>query len=352
MIGILTFFQYYNYGTFLQAYALQNHLLKKGYDNELIDYRTKTNIQNELQAVLKDDGKNPILYARILWKIVKFKLYHRKLKTTEHFYTREELSKKHYDAVVIGSDQIWCYTKEWAGLETPYFSDYLNADKIIAYAASMGPDKFDQPHPRSVQRLMKNFSHIATRDNNTFKFAKLFNPHEPTMVLDPTLLYDFKEECKEVSLRNYILVYSDVLTPSDEVIQRVKKIARERNLKIVSIGKEYSWCDSAIISASPFKWLGYIKNADFVFTCMFHGLLFSIKFNKQFAMFLIPERENKCLDFLNRVELKNRVITSGESFDEAFNTPIDYSPVNEFLERERAISENFLDTALSSIKKN
>lgn len=351
MIGILTFFQYYNYGTFLQAYALQNYLLKNGYDNELIDYRTKVNTRNELQAVLKDDGKNVMLYTRILWKMFKFKWYHRKLKTTVRFSTREELAKKHYDTVVIGSDQIWCYTKEWAGLETPYFSDYVNADKIIAYAASMGPDKFDQPHPRSVMRLMKNFSAIATRDHNTFNFAKLYNPNEPVMVLDPTLLYDFKEECKEVPLRNYILFYSDVLTPSDDVIAGVKKIAREKNLKIVSIGKEYSWCDSAIITPSPFKWLGYIKNADFVFTCMFHGLLFSIKFNKQFAMFLIPERENKCLDFLNRVDLKHRIITSGEAFADAFNTPIDYTPVNEFLEREKAVSENFLKTALSNLKK-
>ncbi len=79
-------------------------------------------------------------------------------------------------------------------MEAPYFSDCLNADKIIAYAASMGPDKFDQPHPSSWMRLIKNFSHIATRDTNTFNFAKLFNPNEPTMVLDPTLLYDFKQE--------------------------------------------------------------------------------------------------------------------------------------------------------------
>ena len=51
-------------------------------------------------------------------------------------------------------------------------------------------------------------------------------------------------------------------------------LAREKGLQIISIGKKFDWADRNIIAPSPFRWMGYIKNADFVFTCMFHGLLF------------------------------------------------------------------------------
>ena len=80
---------------------------------------------------------------------------------------------------------------------------------------------------------------------------------------------------------------------------------------------------------------------------MFHGLMFAVKYNKQFAMFLIPERENKALDFLKRIELPQRVITSGAALKELYDTPIDYAPVNEFIRRERKASEDFLENSLT-----
>lgn len=40
-IGILTFHKSINYGSVLQAYALQNLLLKEGYKVEIIDYEPK-----------------------------------------------------------------------------------------------------------------------------------------------------------------------------------------------------------------------------------------------------------------------------------------------------------------------
>lgn len=352
MIGILTFFDYINYGTYLQAYALHNYLLQKGYDNEFINYRTRKNRKNEYDLVLKKDSKgNILLFLRILTKIIKFRLYHKRFKKTRRLYTREQLAAIHYNTIIVGSDQIWCYTKEWAGLETPYFSDQLQAKKLITYAASMGPDKYDQQHPRSISRLMKNFHHISVRDTNTFHFARMLNPNQPQMVLDPTFLYDFSKECKKIKLRNYILFYSDGPVPSPEVVESVKKLACEHNLQIVSIGKKYDWCDRNFITPSPFGYIGYIKNANFVITCMYHGLMFSVKYKKQFAMFLIPERENKSLDFLNRIGLSQRVIQNGEMAIKLYNTPIEYSPVEKFLEKEKKISEDFLMNMLENSDK-
>jgi hypothetical protein len=342
MIGILTFYQCYNYGAYLQAYALQRYLLDNGYENELINYRSRKSEDNEYRTIVSEDGKGWVQRVRILAKIVIFKVYHRKMKRSGRFYTREELSGKFYPTIIVGSDQIWCYTKEWGGLDTTYFSDGLHTDRIITYAASMGPDKWDQPHPRSIGRLIKNFSSISVRDTNTWQFAKLFHPAEPQLVLDPTLLYDFRKEERKVPLRNYILFYSDGLEPAGEMIKALRELARDNALKIVSVGKKFDWCDMNIVALSPFRWLGYFRNARFIFTCMYHGLLFSLKCNKDFAMFLNPGRENKCLDFLKRTGLENRVATDHAVLRQLFKLPIDYSPVNAFLEKQRDISEEFI----------
>lgn len=349
MIGILTFFDYINYGTYLQAYALQNYLLQKGYDNEFIYYRNHENSSNEYATVLHRDSKgDPVTYRRILKKIAVFKSYHKLLRQTKRYYTREELSALNYEVIIVGSDQVWCYTKEWTGVDTPFFSDYLNAKTIISYAASMGPDKCDQQHPRIVKRLMQNFHHLGVRDNNTFRFAQSLNEHPPTMVLDPTHLYDFSKECREVSLKDYILFYSDGLIPAPDVVEELKRIALEHNLKIVSVGMKFDWCDKSIITPSPFRFMGYVKNARFVVTCMYHGLMFCVKFKRQFAMFLIPERENKCLDFLNQIGLTNRLIRDAGMVQTLFNNQIDYTPVDNYLEEQKKISEDFLLKALEN----
>lgn len=347
MIGILTFFQCYNYGAYLQAYALHNYLLENGHDNILINYRKQISIDNELEAMLNSEKQDLSVYIKMLVKILKFKIYQRKLNKTNWISKREDLGKIKFDTVIIGSDQIWCYSKEWGGIDTPYFSNNLNCDHIISYAASMGPDKFDARHPRSIMRLMKNFKHLGVRDSNTYNFARQFGSLQPQVVLDPTLLYDFRNKVKKVRLKNYILFYSDGLMPEQEVIDEFRRTAKKNNLKIVSIGKKFDWCDVNIIAPSPFMWMGYIKYASFVFTCMYHGLLFSIKFNKQFAMFLNAERENKCLDFLKGVNLQNRLIKSNSDLHDSFHTPIVYEPVNDWLKNQKDISETFLKKSLA-----
>lgn len=347
MTGILTFFDYINYGTFLQAYALQNFLLQKGYENEFIYYRSEENSRNEYAAILDRDSKgDPVTYRRIVKKIAVFKTYHKLLRKTKRYYTREELSTVNYDVIVVGSDQVWCYTKEWTGVDTPFFSGYLNTKKLVAYAASMGPDKCSQQHPRIVKRLMNNFQYLGVRDTNTFRFAEALNKNKPVMVLDPTQLYDFNKECREVSLRNYILFYSDGPEPEPGVIEQLKTLAREHNLKIIAIGMKFDWCDRSVITPSPFRFMGYVKSARFVVTCMYHGLMFSVKFKRQFAMFLNRERENKSLDFLNHIGLPQRVIRKEQSLQSLFNTSIDYKPVDSYLEEQKKISSDFLLNAL------
>ncbi len=49
-------------------------------------------------------------------------------------------------------------------------------------------------------QLMKNFHRLGVRDMNTFKFAESLNHNTPTLVLDPTLIYNFDTEVKELEI--------------------------------------------------------------------------------------------------------------------------------------------------------
>lgn len=85
MIRILTFFHCYNYGAYLQAYALHKFLLSEGYKNKFINYRSKKSIKNELNEELKPGVRNLRLYLKILFKILNFKFHQRKLKKNKAY---------------------------------------------------------------------------------------------------------------------------------------------------------------------------------------------------------------------------------------------------------------------------
>ena len=67
-IGILTFHKAINYGSVLQAWALQNTLKMNGYDSEIIDYEPK-----ELRHLYETSLKDAKGFKRKLKRILSFK---------------------------------------------------------------------------------------------------------------------------------------------------------------------------------------------------------------------------------------------------------------------------------------
>lgn len=342
MIGILTFFSCYNYGAYLQAYALHKYLLEHGYDNELIDYRSKLSERNERHHLLQVDGRGQRAYFRMQWKMILFRWCQRYMRHSRRVSNAEELATLVYDTVIIGSDQVWCYTREWGGFDPVYFSRGLSARKCITYAASMGPDLYNREHPEIINSLMSNLHAVSVRDQNTYLFARVMGHPDTQLVLDPTLLYDFSDVCKEPARKPYVLFYSDGPEPAQDVIQQLLDWAHARKLDVISIGRRYAWCDDSVITPSPFQWVGYIKKAYLVVTCMYHGLLFSLSNSRPFIMFLNDARKNKCLDFLRRLALTDRVIEQDRSFADIVATEIPYERVHSWLARERQRSAQFL----------
>lgn len=337
-IGILTFHNGFNHGAYLQAYALQNFLKRAGYNNLIINYKNLKYTLNEYNAFITK--RRPLLTARNIAKMWKFKQCQKKFDMTKRIYTKKSLSKIAFNTVVIGSDSVWNYTDHLIGFDTAYFSDSINAKRIISYAASFGPDTCGDEHPKWLGEMLTHLEVAGVRDSNTKKYYEVLTGKPAQLVLDPTFIYDFYNERIYPRDRNYILVYTTGLMP--EQIEEVKNLGRRTGKKIISIGYRCQWCDKNIIAVSPFEWLGYFEKADFIVTTMYHGMLFSVKFNKPFCSFVTPYRLNKIGDFLERIGLSDRMLMPGRKGRPFYDPAINYEKVNIILNNEIESSKEFL----------
>ena len=118
-VGIITFHASHNYGSMLQAYALQQVVLSMGYDCEIINFRSIAQKEMYKPIFLKGTfyGKcvRFIIQATYALDILKkYRLFEYFLKeelilspkeyTTLHDLENENFS---YDYYISGSDQIW-----------------------------------------------------------------------------------------------------------------------------------------------------------------------------------------------------------------------------------------------------
>ena len=93
---------------------------------------------------------------------------------------------------------------------------------------------------------------------------------------------------------------------SEHERKMVEQFAKQTGKKIISVGCDITWCDENIYG-TPFDFLGYIKDADYVVTSQFHGVMFSLIFNKEVAIF--PQGKAKVLDAMEWAGLQDRDAT-------------------------------------------
>lgn len=163
-IGIMTFLHNDNYGSILQAWALQNAVRSLGYDAEHIDYVPS---QTEKMKNLLCSGNSP----RLILDGMKKRSAARGLnegfdefRQTQMILSpicRDQSALAHqalsYDALICGSDQIWSPT--W--LNPAYFLNFTKKPKV-AYAPSLGVSTMtDSAKGRKIAALTKGFAAIS-----------------------------------------------------------------------------------------------------------------------------------------------------------------------------------------------
>ncbi|MFK0731116.1 MAG: polysaccharide pyruvyl transferase family protein [Gloeotrichia echinulata GP01] len=349
-IGIVTYHFTSNYGATLQAYALSNFLMKQGYDVEFIDYRPKSvRLEDRRYLYPKSYWLNPSRIMEARKKIINMNNFvdkHLKL-SQKRFDTSECLNKyKHsYDIVICGSDEIWNINST-RGLDTPYFLDFISGKdaRKVSYAASFGSTINLGTHKEKIYDFLSDFHAISVRDNNSYSLINQENFPIITKVVDPTLLGlgNYEDIIKLPNINNkYILLYGSL---DQKEAEYVKTLADKEGLDIISIGsrqKKYlsPFLKLNIFDIAPEYWLGYFYNASFVATKFFHGLLFSLIFNKQFIVFSHPQKTVKVKDILNPLGLESRLLDLSEASNSLI-TSNDYDLLSPLLTEEQKTSLN------------
>lgn len=335
-VGILTFHDAHNYGAVLQAYALKKYIKQLGYEAKIINYHHKT----------IPDGF-PREGHEVRWE--KFNKFIKELTDyeTEVCTCEEDLEKLDIDFWICGSDQIW-NTEITRGFNKGFFLDFETKGKKISYAVSMGIPELPKEQEEDFKNSINKLDNISVREETLQKYTQKFTDKKVTKTLDPTLLLN-KQDYNDLILDNkygeYILIYA--LGPDERLTQIAKKIANEKNLKIIELNdkKQENYFCEQVSDAGPEEFLTLIKNAKAIVTNSFHGTIFSIIFGKEFYTITRLNRNSRMENILDIVGMRDRLIDKIEELDHIKNQ--DYEIAYKNLENEKKKSQEFLKIALS-----
>ena len=374
--GILTlYYENYNFGGLLQAYALPKVLKDKfGMDSEQISYSLYVEEKSENMHI---QSNSPVykmgiyFFSKINEKKINvrkrvFEKFMEEIPHSEEIYDYQSIREclNSYQIFICGGDQIWNACNGIQNLNV-FTLNFVPEDvKKIAYAPSMDILEMDKVSKEYMEQGMEELNAISIREKKSIDILKTMTNKDIEIVVDPVLLLKEDEWSKEISkptIKNkYILCY----LINDSVMQRkaVEKIAKKLKLQIVTfphiLANAVRKCDLFFgdihdYTSGPREFLGLIKNAEFVITDSFHACVFSMIFEKPFVVFernKIGEKGNmnsRIYDFLEEYHLEGQLITEKELVDMKEITNIDFAYAHVHWRKRRKESLEYLEKALN-----
>lgn len=358
-IGILTFWGVPNYGAFAQAYALNKvvkYLIKDANVYHIawlhpkhtkLYFEKKAPKCNSLMQLV-----NPWFYYNyfkyLFNKRIEYPAFANDWAVIPHLNinTENALENVEWDIIITGSDAIWEYSIKAFGDDIHLIGNNLNCKKLYSYAASFGEMNINDEFPSFITEGLKKYDEISVRDAVSQNIIKNLVGKDAQLVIDPTLLYDFKNDSNipVPKYKKYILVYGTNFTSN--IIEDVKKYALQHNLLIIGAGLTPEWCDEKLTDIGPLEWIGMFKEAELIVTCTFHGLMFSINYNKMVLFNQIAYTVNRSKWLIEQLGLSD--LYKNVTLDKVLNYSWDYSVINQRLDELRAYSLNFLKKVLKN----
>ncbi|MEH7214280.1 polysaccharide pyruvyl transferase family protein [Priestia megaterium] len=360
--GILTFHFAYNYGAVLQAYALQKTLEEYEVDVSVIDYRVKA-IENKNKQVRQDKNflsnfkevvSNRFHNSYLNKKHKKFDAFlDNYLNVTDRTYRNyKDIVSLDLDAYVFGSDQIW-NPNITGGFDQAYFGGFLPDEsnaKRLSYAASIGLSTLTSQQSTDFKRLIDNLDYISLRESQATELVSNLTNKPVSTVLDPTFLLQ-EEQWNDIIInpsinKKYLLIYS--LEENLDMIKSAYNIANKYNLEVIEIKPRKKFRDAKhriIVESGPREMLGWLKNADIVFTNSFHGTTFSLIFNKNFFVFPHSKVPSRMISLLELLKVEERLVRDSNDIENV--NDIDYESTKKSLNYHINESKAYLKQALN-----
>ena len=248
-IGIITMHRVPNFGSALQAYALQHKLFQHGIDNKIIDYiYSYAGYEPSWGRYIYDKMK---YYAKVILRrpasMTRFFFFHKKyLKTTFREFTKNELmfgKAPSFDAYMTGSDQVWnCkFTKG----DTNFLLKFAPVDAPrLSYGSSFASSSIPKEYQQTFKEELEKYDTILVREKSGVDIVHDLTGKKAEVVCDPTLLLTDKEyhvlasrgklKLGELYILVYVLDY--MYNPYPDIYHIVRKVKAELGCKVIYIG--------------------------------------------------------------------------------------------------------------------
>ena len=350
--AIVTFADSVNYGAALQAAALSHAVTALDEAPVFLTHHNETIAAGDRLFDLKS-AKNPLYTAAHLVNFTAAKERQKRFAAfRDRFLRFSDDAPDSFDVVIAGSDQVWNYNL--TGDDDFYYLDYQKANSVkTAYAASFGLSAVDPARQARLAALLRDFDFVTVREETAAGIVEKLTGSRPAVALDPTFLLtpaDWAAKSADTGKKNeaYIFVYT--VFNSEPLWAFAEDLSRRTGLpiKTVSYSKLHRHNADYSFSAGPDEWVELIANASYVVTNSFHGLAFSVNFNRPFFIALPPESAgvgSRLRDLAKRYDLTDREI--GVADPAAIP---DFAAVNEKLDRDRRESLRLLAEILRTGK--
>lgn len=369
-IGIITFHAAFNYGSMLQAWALQSYLQDLGHQVEIVNYRSSNQKKiyykpfkwNNIYS-LRSSLKRLLLYPSSIEPLnKKWHLFddflHQELHLSKEYHSIEELKEASfdYDLLICGSDQIWNTNAPDA--DEAYFGNFVGKKtKKISYAASFGqyPGRINTDY---VKQHLINFNTISVREIQSKELLLNYGlAADVKVVCDPTFLLD---ACQYVKLLGneriikdpYIFFYTPVGLPI-KYLAIAEQLAEQTGLPVITERAYYPKDIKPFkhiknhIETGPREFLNLIYNAEYVIGGSFHLQVFSILLKKKFFC-INGDKDSRTNNLLNILGLTERIISLHKAVNfKTIDSINNWDQTDILLDEFKKDSMNFLSEYLS-----
>lgn len=379
-IAIVSCFWVKNYGSVLQAYATQYKLQQMGFDVKTINYSDTHVGLDKLVFQFKMFELDPCMKSRLRRVLNKRKRgteistkivqRHRALTNfvnkhillTSKFWDKRKISNivDEYDAVVVGSDQLWLPYN----ILVDYYTLNFVPDNIkkVSYATSFGVKEIPKHFIKRYQKFLKRLDYISVRELAGARLVNELIGKNVPVVCDPTLMLTADDwlsiQDKEPFMKgNYIFCY--FLGNNPEHREFAIRLKEKTGLKIVAllhldeyIQTDEGYADYMPYGVDPGDFINIVRNASYVLTDSFHCTIFSILHHKPFFVFNRyknngKQSTNSRIDsILSITGLHNRRLSGTEDVNECISADLDFKIADMNIEKLRTETNEYLTKAL------
>lgn len=372
-IGIVTFWwSKDNYGQILQLFALQTYLRGLGHDPFLIRYAPWKDTWRMFSfSNMWHTFFHPSKILKyIINKFTEYKIrqnnttHDRKFEcflrqtihATDRLYSADDLFNNPpvADVYITGSDQVW-----GGRLPHPIFFLQFGDEQVkrISFSASFGDRLIflNRFYYSRLKPCLDAFDLITVRESKALEICKKAGIAHVSLIPDPTLMIDlssYDRLCygQPIPSYSYGLVYmleNESLTTIK--MDAISSFIKEKGLKMLYIASQGRFDNYPKVYPTIPQFLSYIRNADFVITNSFHGVVFSILYTKRFAV--IPKRtgsRTRIDTLLSRYGLMHHWAETPSDLERVYHLTLDEPTIKSITLKNKLTAESLLSENLSS----